>query len=254
MSMTNVVKEVKFTDVLSKRTAYGLIWLGTHQDRPCVIKMIMLTTGYHYDKNTQQYHKPSGSTINETKALKYFGHNDTKPFYNIDFKHRRSMTPEAFSTELTELIKLGDLGMAPKVYGFGFDHSHDIHYAFIVMEKVDCSLKDVYLHRDLHHEEEKIVKDLIAVLHNTHGIIHGDLKPSNIGVYLGKNDPKHKQPRVIKACFFDCQKIKHREQLSPETFKKLSLREAENYKKHIVKNMGERGSPSIPSAYPMCDK
>lgn len=229
-----------FTDVLSRRTAYGLIWLGRYQIKdqmiPCVVKMIMLTTGFHYDKSGKVYCSPDGKIMTEDQSLQYFGRNDPKPFLHVDFRHRRSMTPKAFFTELEELIKLGELHIAPKVYGCGLNRSHDIHYAFIIMEKVDCSLKDIYLYRDLHHEEKKIVTDLIAQLHERHGIIHGDLKPSNIGVYLKTRDGSTRDQRVYKACFFDCQKIKHRENMNTETFHKLSRREAENYKKHITKN------------------
>lgn len=220
-----------FVDVLSRRTAYGLIWIGKLQHQICVVKMIMLTTGYHYDKNIRGYLTPNKKILSESEATQYFGHNEAKPFYHFDFRHRRSMTPEAFFTEVEELMNLGELGIAPKIYGCGVNESHDIHYGFIVMEKADCSLKDIYLHRDLHHDEHKVVKSLINCLHDEHGIIHGDLKPSNIGVYLTP------EKTVARACFFDCQKIKHREDLTDEQFIKLAAREGDNYKKHIIKNM-----------------
>jgi serine/threonine protein kinase len=219
-----------FTDVLSRRTAYGLIWLGQYQKRPCVIKMIMLTTGFHYDKTSKEYRTPHGRKINETIAEQYFNHNDKRPFYHMDFRHRRSMTPPAFFKELEELINLGKLGIAPEVYSYGINQSFDIHYAFIVMEKIDCSLKDIYLTRDLHHDERTIIKNLIDTLHDHHEIIHGDLKPSNIGVFLDRDK------RVINGCFFDCQKIKHKKDYTEEQFKKLAEHEANNYKKHIIKN------------------
>lgn len=222
-----------FLDVISRRTAYGLIWVGKLKETPCVVKMIMLTTGYHYDKTAQEYRAPNGNKIDENEANQYFGHNDHKPFYHIDFRHRRSMTPDAFFKEVDELMNLGRLGIAPKVYACGLNHAFNIHYGFVVMEKVDCSLKDIYLHRDLHHDEHKIIKSLINDLHEKHGIIHGDLKPSNIGVYIGSNS------RIVRACFFDCQKIKHRKDCTPEQFTKLAEREAENYRKHIILNQAE---------------
>lgn len=57
-----------FTDILSRRTAYGLIWLGRYRHRPCVIKMIMLTTGIHYDKINQQYRSADQKTMTESQA------------------------------------------------------------------------------------------------------------------------------------------------------------------------------------------
>jgi serine/threonine protein kinase len=230
--------QLTFIDVLSRRTAYGLIWLGKYRRHTCVAKMIMITTGIHYDKPAQEYRTPDGKKMDEKLAEKYFGHNDLKPFLHMDFRHRRSMTPEAFFKEIDDLVSLGKLGIAPKVYGYGINRAHEIHYGFIVMEKVDCSLKDIYLKRDLHHDEDKIIKGLIDRLHDEHGIIHGDLKPSNIGVYLDANG------HIINACFFDCQKIKHKDDYTPEQFKKMAEREADNYKKHIVKNQLE-GSKQI---------
>jgi hypothetical protein len=123
-----------FLDIMSRRTAYGLIWLGRYHQQSCVIKMIMLTTGYHYDKNTQEYRTPEDHKISEETVAQYFGHNEHKPFYHQDFRHRRSMTPAAFLAELKELASLGEKGMAPKVYAYGFARTHPIHYAFFVMQ------------------------------------------------------------------------------------------------------------------------
>jgi RIO-like serine/threonine protein kinase len=195
--------------------------------------MIMLTTGIHFDKTTQEYRRPDGVKMTNSAAERFFNHNDEKPFLHTDFRHRRSMTPEAFSKEIDELVGLGTLGIAPKVYGYGVNRFHQIHYGFIVMERVDCSLKDIYLKRGLHHEEDLILQQLIDCLHNKHGLIHGDLKPSNIGVYLDTNG------RIINACFFDCQKIKHKDGYTQEQFMKMAAHEAKNYKKHIIKNKSE---------------
>ena len=170
--------DMRFTGIISKRTAYGLIWLGRYEHHDCVIKMIMLTTGIHYDKNSKHYRNSKGVKIDDKLAGNYFGHDDEPPFNHIDFKHRRSMTPEAFHAELTELVGLDRLGLAPKVFGYGFNTSYPIHYGFIVMEKVPCSLKDIYLKRNISHEEKKLIQQLIDDLHYKHGIIHGDLKPS----------------------------------------------------------------------------
>jgi len=222
-----------FTDVISRRTAYGLIWLGFYRKHPSVTKMIMLTSGIHYDRTAGEYRTPQEQRLSNVDAEKHFVNNERKPFLHQDFMHRRSMTPNAFFAEIDELQTLSKLGLAPKVYGYGVNQEHDVHYGFVVMEKVDCSLKDIYLKRELNHDENKLVHDLIDSLHNEHGIIHGDLKPSNIGVYLNRKG------HIVDACFFDCQKIRHREQCTPEEFRKLADREATNYHKHIVKNKKE---------------
>lgn len=225
--------QLTFINVLSRRTAYGLIWIGKYEQQICVVKMIMLTTGIHFDKTERVYRRPDGKKLDETTADKYFNHNDAKPFLHVDFRHRRSMTPEAFTKEVDDLIGLDKLGIAPKVYGYGINRSHEIHYGFIVMEKIDCSLKDIYLQRELTHSEDKLIRKLIDRLHDQFGIIHGDLKPSNIGVYLDKSG------NIIDGCFFDCQKIKHKDKYTDSEFTKLADREANNYKKHIIKNRTE---------------
>lgn len=227
--------------VISRRTAYGLIWLGHYHQQVCVAKMIMLTTGIHYDKNTQTYKTDNGHELSEEEAERYFGRNAKEPFLHMDFRHRRSMTPKAFFKELDELVNLSTMGLAPQVYGFGINQSYPIHYAFIVMEKVDCSLKDIYLRRNLDAHEGAIIKDLIDHMHDQYGIIHGDLKPSNVGVYLNKSK------KIIKACLFDCQKIRHRDQMTAEQFRRSAEREGENFKKHIIMNIEERvGEPKVP--------
>ena len=106
---------LKFIDVISRRTAYGLIWSGRYRHHNCVIKMIMLTTGIHYDKNAKEYRTPLDQPMTEAIADKHFNHNDEKPFFHIDFRHRRSMTPEAFFKELEDLVNLANIGIAPKV-------------------------------------------------------------------------------------------------------------------------------------------
>ena len=222
-----------FDEVISRRTAYGLIWLGRYRHHTCVIKMIMLTTGVHYDKNSQEYRTPQNQPMTELAADKHFNHNDIKPYFHLDFRHRRSMTPEAFFKEIDDLINLSRLSIAPKVFGYGINHNYPIHYGFIVMEKVDCSLKDIYLKRELDVDEGKIIKDIINRMHDVHGIIHGDLKPSNVGVYLDK------QGHIKNACLFDCQKNRHRENMTADNFRRSANRESMNFKKHIIMNKEE---------------
>lgn len=237
-TLTNIYEscpptQLTFNEVISRRTAYGLIWLGHYYHHLCVVKMIMLTTGVHYDKNNKEYRTAQNRPMTELVAGKYFNHNDNQPYFHMDFRHRRSMTPDAFFKEIDDLINLSKMGIAPKVFGYGINRTYPIHYGFIVMEKVDCSLKDIYLKRDLNMVEGQIIKDLIDHMHDVHGIIHGDLKPSNVGVYLDEHG------HVKNACLFDCQKNRHRENMTPENFRRSANREAENFKKHIIMNKDE---------------
>lgn len=220
---TTITNGLDFISILSRKTAYGLIWTGHYQQKPCVIKMIMLTTGIHYDKDHNIYLDAMGNVITN----RYFDHNNQKPFLHTEFKHRRSMTPDAFFSEVNELTHLGSIGMAPFVYGCGINQKHQVHYGFIVMSKVDTSLKDVCMRRRLTSDETQIVTNLVKTLHNVHGLLHGDLQTSNVGVYLNQKD------HITQACFFDCQSISHRNQYKSERFNKLAKRETERLFRHI---------------------
>ena len=308
-------QKINFDQILSKRSGCGLIWNGTVESQPCVIKMIMLTSGIHYDKTKQIYcqgdqssgddgstsyvfasgnldesqhlpfrliqHPPNrgfpgtpvqpfnrgphgiriqpvnrgipgipmqtvnqsisgthmqtvnqGSLISAVQPVNpvqnhrqqlrsgdlksYFEKNDNDPYRHREFRHRRAINRQAFLSEITELTHLGLLNLAPKVYGYYFsDPMAPIHYGFIVMEKVDSCVKNILYQRALKKSEEEIINQLINYMHQSYGSVHGDLQPSNIGVYLN-----HKG-QIWKACFFDCQKIKHKEKYSSDRFQKL---------------------------------
>ncbi len=229
--------KIIFGEVISRRTAYGLIWEGKYDNKPCVIKMIMLTTGIHYDKNYNVYRDGMNQKLIYEYADYYFSENDEKPFYHTDFRHRRSMTPNNFFYEVDQIIALSKIDLAPSVYGYGIcNESYEIHYGFLVMEKVDCSLKDIYMNRLLDETEIMIVNGTIDHLHNKYGIIHGDMKPSNIGAYLDHNG------RIIKCCFFDCQKIKHRSDYDENKFQQLVKKDWNIYNKHIIKNREKKSN------------
>jgi hypothetical protein len=222
-----------FHKIVSSRTCYGLIWSGTYQGVPCIIKMVMLTTGVHYHKSSKSYRNEQGHSKSIPQP---FLINDPQPFLHREFIHRRSMTPDDFNKEVNELTQLSQIGLAPKVFAHGVcDRVYEIHYGFIVMEQTDCSLKDVILKRSLHNKESKLVENLIDQIHKEQHIAHGDLKPSNIGVYLDRD-------RNVKRCVvFDCLKIRHKDQFNESDFKKFVESDWRTYKKHLKLN--RKGKP-----------
>ena len=351
--LENNDNSISFSGIRSRRSSCGLIWDAIVKGKPCVIKMIMLTSGVHYDKTKQTYcfgdtskgndepdsyvfasgnlvensdagfqfdqlksigtkchqipmknplvahiranfpEKPiplldaqnsfslqqnahskkfnknshdimqhhfgdlaeKQSTMTITPKLScYFEKNDHDPYRHKEFKHRRAISRYAFLNEVTELTHLGLLNLAPKVYGYYFSYGaptfptisqilptsnqyipesksnltcvSPIHYGFIVMEKVDGSVKDILRKRALDKSEEKIISEIINQIHQCYGSVHGDLQPSNIGIYLNKKGKIH------KACFFDCQKIKHKEKYTPEEFNKLIKKDWKMYHKY----------------------
>lgn len=223
---------VKFLEVISSRSVYGLIWSGIFDKQPCAVKMVMLTSGYHYD--SKGYRDGKGDKISglgKKEMPEVFKHNDKAPFLHTEFRARQSMTREAFMREAIELINLSQLKLAPKVYGYGIcDRLFDVHYGFIVMEKMDCSLKDILVKRSIRDDEFKIVKDTVDAMHKREGIVHKDMKPSNMGVNLDY------QGNVKKCLMFDCQKMQQRSQLGGSEFEKCVKRDWEIYYKHVKMN------------------
>lgn len=227
---------VKFEEVISSRSVYGLIWSGIFDKKPCAVKMVMLTSGYHYD-NGKGYRDGRGEKITglgKKDIPEIFKHSDKAPFLHNEFQTRQSMTREAFMREATELINLSQLKLAPKVYGYGIcDKLFDVHYGFIVMEKMDCSLKDIFLKRSIDDDEFEIVKDTIDAMHHKQGIVHKDMKPSNMGINLDS------QGKVKKCLMLDCQKMQHRNQIGGSEFEKFVKKDWEIYHKHVKMNRKE---------------
>ena len=92
-----------FGEVISRRTCYGLIWSGTFHQKPCVIKMVMMDSGVHFDKNKKKYRNNS-STISKNQSLSsIFEKDDPIPFLHTDFKHRRSMAMDDYLHEANEM-------------------------------------------------------------------------------------------------------------------------------------------------------
>lgn len=234
MTLKCAGKTVFLNEILSKRTAYGLIWGGTYLEQPCVIKVIMLTTGIHFDKNTGLHLNGKGKKISSTEVQQCFGSDGPNPFKHTEFIHRRSMTPDAFLLEANNLIRLNQLNLAPTMHGYGFcNQLFKIHYAFIVMQRVDETLKDIFILRKLKTKEDTMVEEMINKLHQTYGIVHGDMKPSNIGVTLDA------EGQIIASYFLDCQKIKYRQDYDEKSFNRLILSDWHVYRKHIIKNRTE---------------
>lgn len=208
--MNNIFDKIKFDKILSNDTVYGIVWTGSYEGRRCVIKMLVLTSG-------------------KTDS-KYFTKNKTIPWIHSEFKDKKPMTKDAFKHEADSCKNLAGLGLAPKFYGYWINDQHDIHYGFIVLERLDCSIKQILLERDLKPHENKMVNNLIDKLHKKYGIVHGDMKPSNIGVYLDKN-------KEIKDCyFFDCQKVKYKKDLSRSEFHRRVERDETVYRQHTIDN------------------
>lgn len=204
----DILNNVSFEEIISNNTTYGVIWSGIYDEKPCVVKMVIL---------------------NENKYLDF---NEKAPFHHKEFQNKKALSLEKFNNEVNNLNFLNKFKLAPKVYGYTVQSLNDVTYGFIVMERLHCSLKDILLKRDLGVEEEKIIKSTIDKMHKL--VIHGDLKPSNIGLRL--NDKNE----VEQCLVFDCQKAKYSKDLSHKDLNSLIERDWKNYLRHVEKNRGER--------------
>ena len=41
---------LQFKSIISDKTHYGVIWEGIHENKVCVVKVVILNTGVHYNK------------------------------------------------------------------------------------------------------------------------------------------------------------------------------------------------------------
>lgn len=216
--------DLQFDKILSDQTTYGLIYSGKYKDKPCAIKVVMLSTDIYY-KNGKFYN--DGKKVNKPKDLEEEGTFNYKKFNNL-----KPMTYDKFAKEVNGLLNLSNLGVGTKFYGF-MEYKNKINYGVLVMKRADCSLKDIIMERRISDDERKIVYDFINKLHKELKIAHGDLKPSNIGIIKDENDK-------IKKCYvFDSQKVKYGKDYKEKQFKKLVSKDLRTFKEHCQKNKEE---------------
>lgn len=225
-------KKLEFHKLLSNDTIHCLMWQGSYYDKTCAIKVVMLKNGLYYDQKNDVYiDGHNNHEINRSAAIRYFV-NEEIPFLHNQYIERKGTKIESFNNEIKQLLYLNKYNLSPELYGYCIIKKGPFYYGFIVMDKVDCSLKQIILRRSLTNNEENIVKNLIYNL-NSRLITHGDLKPSNIGVYLNKYS-------YIKRCvFLDLSSVKQYNKKN-KSFKKRVKHDLKNYVEHIQKNINER--------------
>lgn len=196
--------ELHFNEIISSGR-HGIIWDGKLGDKTCVIKMVKL---------------------NNYKSFK----NDVIPFLHKEFNNKTEMNINEWIYEIQQQSYLHELKIAPKIYEFWiYDKFKNINYAFMIMKKMDCSVKQIISERDLDKSENSLIQKLIDRM-NKHGIIHGDLKPANIGVKLNAEN------KIKKCLILDCAKIKHKASMSEKKFNDLVKKDWERYYHHFSSN------------------
>lgn len=204
LQVVGLVSNFTFKRIISEDTIYGLIVEGYYNGVICVAKIVFLADNASLSFDSQ--------TTRRLNLHVNMGHN------------KKVMKQEHFENEVKKNKLLDQLHLTPQFYGYEIVNG----CGFIVMEKLDCSLKDILLHRRLTHHERDIVEETINKLHEDY--IHGDLKPSNIGVKVNSNG------RVVKSYILDLQKTKSRDEVKGN-FKDLVRKDWERFEKHEKKNL-----------------
>ncbi|AYV82784.1 MAG: hypothetical protein Hyperionvirus2_152 [Hyperionvirus sp.] len=218
-----MLDRIKFEEVVSEGTHYGLVWRGVYDGEEVAVKMIQLDSGIHYDQRRGKYFD-GGSEIG-SRVPRVYKRNLGAPFFHKEFVGRKSMDKRGFLDEVKAFKNLYRLGLGPKLFGYQVCEIHEIHYGFIVMRKMDCTVKDILVRRDLDRGEVDEIERTIERMHKK-GVVHNDLKPSNIGVVLGKSGG-------IRKCYFlDCQKVR----FGGDQFRKSVKRDWATFYRHWDKN------------------
>lgn len=215
--------DLVYGDIISDTTHYGVIWAGKYIGQKCIIKVVLLNTGLHYDRNTHKYYNDKIRTSNSAA----FEKDGNVPYLNTKYQKRKSMSIDKFNHEVNMLKTISKLELAPKLLTYWIDQISPIHYGFIVMERMESTVKDILLQRDLSSIELKYIHSKIRELHDT-GITHGDLKPSNIGIYLDSSG-FIKQIRMID--WAKGQYTNNKDNIHRDIF---------TFKSHMKKNISER--------------
>lgn len=207
--------------LLSSNTHYGLIWKGqitvNNTRLEVAIKMVILSSGFHYDFWKGRYSSSNAERFLTSTPDGPF------PFTITKFSRRKAMSHTQFDNEHEHMSLLGKL--STPIYDTWIEASTPVHFGFIVSELCDCTAKDILLQRQSFSQTEyKLLHHLIERLHRRK-YTHGDLKPSNIGVFL-------RNSRIVKCRFLDCQKVRYKQR----HFEKYVQRDWKTFYNHIKKN------------------
>lgn len=196
------MEKVSFDSIISDKTSSEIIWKGKYGRIDCVIKMILLNTGIHYDRNKNKYYNLR-SKISKSKGRKYFKRNHDCPFFHDKYHMTKAVGLDKFYHEVKMLKGLNDIGVAPELYHYWIDQSsYGVHYGFIVMEPISTTVKDILEERDLLPREDEYIQSKIDKLHNNN-IECVDLTSGNIGVNLDDSG------YINHVCIIDCSKASY---------------------------------------------
>lgn len=223
MELRNQKDSLRFENIISTTSHYGVVWKATYNGQPCAVKVVILTTGLHYDHKKKKYRGDA------KKPEEHFAQDERAPYLHTLYKERKAMPRDDFEHEAEMIEKMSKMNLGPKLFGVWIDEKRPMHYGFIAMEFMTETVKGILLKRDLTGNELQRIRETIDRLHGK-GICHGDCKPSNIGVTLDANG------NVDQIRFLDlmkCRPIKHRHEIE---------RDLDTFKRHAKDNTELRES------------
>lgn len=223
------VHKIELKELIFK-SRHGLIFVAKFNNKKRIVKMMILTSKKHPNKNKYYYGKRH---LKNLKDKNYFA-NSSNPFKHMHkYKlHNFKFKPvpfDEFIKEAYELDYFDSIDIGPKYDGYDILNKK-VRYGFLVMDKVDTSVKNILLKRDLSKKETNKIYKFINKMHYKYNITHGDLKPSNIGVFLDKHG------KIDKCVTYDCKKARHYNKMRSK-YSKMELR---HYDRHVKKNLKER--------------
>jgi tRNA A-37 threonylcarbamoyl transferase component Bud32 len=167
--------------------------------KKCILKVVSLRTNIYFDKKKNAYYNKKGIELMTADAIKnYYTVDDDPPFQHSKFKNKESVTVSAFNNECKMQQTAAEHDIAPKIFAFGVHNTKNISYGLIIMEKMDCTLKELL--RCVYnivpteiHNPNPLITNAIIKLHEI-GLYHGDISFANIGINV------HHSTLVIKSC------------------------------------------------------
>jgi hypothetical protein len=198
MQEKDISKKVNFICRVGRGSSFGCVWKCEYHKHIYAVKMMVLDTGAHYRRDTEQYYSPFETS--QDKLREIFCHNDKKPFCHKDFRNKKGVPTNRFMDEVHNLEHINQLDstMAPKLKKFWIDKRYQVHYGFIMMSYIPMTFHDLDLMRPITSNETDTVQKKIDILHIKYHIAHGDLKHANVGIKLDS-----KTHKIKEVCFLD---------------------------------------------------
>lgn len=229
--------KIQFNKIISDTTVHGLIYSGIFENHRCVIKIMPLSTGIYYDTKKSMYVNGMSPVPIDQNEIQQYVNRIKFPFDHCNPQVFKQIRRKMFFKEIHGLKQLYEYGLTPEYYGYCIKIIDNFHFGLILMERKQCSVKDILLKRELKISEMNIIENIISKLHNECHFVHNDLKPSNICVSLNEMN------EIEKCVFIDVGKLENLEEIhDDEEVKSMIQHDLNNYKSHTIKNENERAN------------